>query len=313
MLYFLERRYRFGKVFGGHTRIVRIEVGKNIVALFIQKPRHFENFKPGMYLFLNIPLLSRFEWHPFTISSAPEDELLSLHIRCNGDWTNALYSILSAIQTRSLRDSTKEVEYPQVLVDGPVGAPSQDYNQYRVVMLIGAGIGVTPFASILKSIVNMWEENRCEKCSAVCHGRDFQILKIYFYWITPEQETLQWFADTMNQLSELDTNNRLEIHTYYSTIKRDSLVAPLELLQSFMHNQHGRDIISGLNTKNLTHFGRPNWAQILDSVAESHPNEEVGVFLCGPPKLDRAVSDVCVDFNLKQKRNVSFLYHSENF
>lgn len=37
-------------------------------------------------------------------------------------------------------------------VDGPFGTASEDVFQYDVVMLVGAGIGVTPFASILKSV-----------------------------------------------------------------------------------------------------------------------------------------------------------------
>lgn len=37
-------------------------------------------------------------------------------------------------------------------VDGPFGTASEDVFDYEVAMLVGAGIGVTPFASILKSI-----------------------------------------------------------------------------------------------------------------------------------------------------------------
>ena len=38
-------------------------------------------YKPGQYLFLNCPHLSFYEWHPFTISSAPHEEFVSCHIR----------------------------------------------------------------------------------------------------------------------------------------------------------------------------------------------------------------------------------------
>lgn len=37
-------------------------------------------------------------------------------------------------------------------VDGPFGTASEDVFDYEVSMLVGCGIGVTPFASILKSI-----------------------------------------------------------------------------------------------------------------------------------------------------------------
>lgn len=40
----------------------------------------------------------------------------------------------------------------RIEVDGPFGTVSEDVFQYEVAVLVGAGIGVTPFASILKSI-----------------------------------------------------------------------------------------------------------------------------------------------------------------
>lgn len=40
----------------------------------------------------------------------------------------------------------------RMAVDGPFGTASEDVFRYEVVMLVGAGIGVTPFASVLKSV-----------------------------------------------------------------------------------------------------------------------------------------------------------------
>ena len=40
----------------------------------------------------------------------------------------------------------------RMAIDGPFGTASEDVFGYEVVMLVGAGIGVTPFASILKSV-----------------------------------------------------------------------------------------------------------------------------------------------------------------
>lgn len=40
----------------------------------------------------------------------------------------------------------------RIAVDGPFGTASEDVFSYETVMLVGAGIGVTPFASVLKSV-----------------------------------------------------------------------------------------------------------------------------------------------------------------
>lgn len=41
-----------------------------------------------------------------------------------------------------------------MLVDGPYGAPAQDYQNYDALLLVGLGIGATPFISILKDLLN---------------------------------------------------------------------------------------------------------------------------------------------------------------
>lgn len=44
--------------------------------------------------------------------------------------------------------------YPKVHIDGPYGAASQDHIKYDIAVLIGLGIGATPFIGILKDVVN---------------------------------------------------------------------------------------------------------------------------------------------------------------
>jgi len=43
---------------------------------------------------------------------------------------------------------------PKLKIDGPYGAPAQDYKKYDVLLLVGLGIGATPFISILKDLLN---------------------------------------------------------------------------------------------------------------------------------------------------------------
>lgn len=44
-----------------------------VTHLVIKRPLHLD-FRPGDYVFVNIPVIAGYEWHPFTISSAPEQE-----------------------------------------------------------------------------------------------------------------------------------------------------------------------------------------------------------------------------------------------
>lgn len=66
----------------------------------IKRPIHFD-FHPGDYIFVNIPAIAKYEWHPFTISSAPEqEEYMWLHIRGVGHWTNRLYEYFEREQQK---------------------------------------------------------------------------------------------------------------------------------------------------------------------------------------------------------------------
>lgn len=58
----------------------------------------------------------------------------------------------------------------QIYLDGPFGEGHQDWYKFPVAVLVGGGIGVTPFASILKDIVfksKIGFKFPCRKVSAI--------------------------------------------------------------------------------------------------------------------------------------------------
>uniref|UniRef100_A0A3Q1EL60 NADPH oxidase 1 n=1 Tax=Acanthochromis polyacanthus TaxID=80966 RepID=A0A3Q1EL60_9TELE len=131
VLYICERILRFIRYL--QTVRYRKIVMRPSKVLELQLVKSGFKMEVGQYVFLNCPAISQLEWHPFTMTSAPEEDFFSVHIRSAGDWTNKLIDIIMG-------------------VDGPFGTASEDVFDYEVSMLVGAGIGVTPFASILKSI-----------------------------------------------------------------------------------------------------------------------------------------------------------------
>lgn len=71
-----------------------------VTHLVIKRPPLFD-YHAGDYVFVNIPAIATYEWHPFTISSAPDQEdYLWLHIRGVGEWTNRLYAYFEVQQAR---------------------------------------------------------------------------------------------------------------------------------------------------------------------------------------------------------------------
>ncbi|KAG6898083.1 hypothetical protein C0992_006003 [Termitomyces sp. T32_za158] len=140
-----------------------IQHPSNVMELQIKKEK--TTTRAGQYIFLSCPEVSYFQWHPFTLTSAPEEDYISVHIRVVGDFTRALAKALGCnFESRDKGDAagSKVVgtvanpplnrTLPRVMIDGPFGSASEDFFKFETVLLVGAGIGVTPFASILKSI-----------------------------------------------------------------------------------------------------------------------------------------------------------------
>ncbi|KAF9360013.1 hypothetical protein BGX26_010764 [Mortierella sp. AD094] len=207
--------------------------------------------------------ISAFEWHPFTITSAPEEDYVSVHIRIVGDWTTAFARRLGcsfddeqqfwieelmsrsrdgggasgspslgnavegfgsssgvSLDAMSLGAKSRSsasisgasipqrnsgpMTLPRVLIDGPYGSPSEDAFNYEIAVLVGAGIGVTPFASVLKHI---WY-------SVMQPTKIITLRKVYFFWVCRDRDAFEWFQDLLIALEEQNMSDFLEIRSY---------------------------------------------------------------------------------------------------
>ncbi|KAM4113500.1 hypothetical protein ACJW30_04G000100 [Castanea mollissima] len=325
-LYICERLIRAFRSSVEPVSILKVAVYPgNVLSLHMSKPHDF-TYKSGQYMFVNCGAVSPFEWHPFSLTSAPGDDYLSVHIRALGDWTHHLMDKFSEVCKPSgenglLRadflqgDSNPIPKGPRVLIDGPYGAPAQDYKQYEVVLLVGLGIGATPMISIMKDIVNntraMDEEE--EKAVGASRVDDFKTTRAYFYWVTKEQGSFDWFKEVMNEMAELDNRGVIELHTYCTSVyeEGDARSALIAMLQSLNHAKNGVDIVSGTRVK--SHFARPKWRNVYERIASNHKHSRVGVFYCGPATLTKELSQLATDFSHSDSSSTKFDFHKENF
>ncbi|KAG0272842.1 hypothetical protein BGZ95_011359 [Linnemannia exigua] len=275
--YILERTVReirarlptaISKIVLHPSKVLEVQIKKS-------SNQHGDGFfraKAGQYVFLNCPDISAFEWHPFTITSAPEEDYVSVHIRIVGDWTTAFAKRLgcsfddeqqfwieelknrtsngvgggeetisgvgvgaasgssSAVAMDSMafgsgaslmggakqrasasanslqlqRPTEPTITLPRVLLDGPYGSPSEDAFNYEIAVLVGAGIGVTPFASVLKHI---WY-------SVMQPTKIITLRKVYFFWVCRDRDAFEWFQDLLIALEEQNLTGFLEIRSY---------------------------------------------------------------------------------------------------
>uniref|UniRef100_G3TTY1 NAD(P)H oxidase (H2O2-forming) n=1 Tax=Loxodonta africana TaxID=9785 RepID=G3TTY1_LOXAF len=265
-----------------------------VTHLRFQRPQGFE-YKSGQWVRIACLALGTTEYHPFTLTSAPHEDTLSLHIRAAGPWTTRLREIYSPPTGNS------SARYPKLYLDGPFGEGHQEWHKFEVSVLVGGGIGVTPFASILKDLVF----KSSVSCQVFCK-------KIYFIWVTRTQRQFEWLADIIREVEENDHQDLVSVHIYITQLaeKFDLRTTMLYICERHFQKVLNRSLFTGL--RSITHFGRPPFEPFFNSLQEVHPQvQKIGVFSCGPPGMTKNVEKACQLIN-KQDRT-HFSHHYENF
>ncbi|KAL6035782.1 hypothetical protein STEG23_005179 [Scotinomys teguina] len=265
-----------------------------VTHLRFQRPQGFE-YKSGQWVRIACLALGTTEYHPFTLTSAPHEDTLSLHIRAAGPWTTRLREIYSPPTGDTC------ARYPKLYLDGPFGEGHQEWHKFEVSVLVGAGIGVTPFASILKDLVF----KSSVSCQVFCK-------KIYFIWVTRTQRQFEWLADIIREVEENDHQDLVSVHIYITQLaeKFDLRTTMLYICERHFQKVLNRSLFTGL--RSVTHFGRPPFEPFFNSLQEVHPQvRKIGVFSCGPPGMTKNVEKACQLINRQDRTH--FSHHYENF
>ena len=100
-------------------------------------------------------------------------------------------------------------------------------------------------------------------------------IKVYFTWVIRDFGAAEWFHSLLHAIEEQDTQNRIEINIYLTAkIKDDDM-------NNIIVQDVGaeKDAITSLRAP--THYGRPNWDRVFQSIAGKHPETDCGVVSVG--------------------------------
>lgn len=212
-LYLLERLFRTLKSKKDVTLLSVTLMKPNVMSLEFEKSGPFKHgYQEGQYLFLLCPAVSKHQWHPFTISSAPCEQTVTLHIRTWGEksWTKKTCDYMTSMMAANATFArfthmgaqgnqpgkvTGPDGQPLFSIDGPHAAPTQHAKEYKTVMIVGGGIGVTPLAATMKEIIfNRWKYSM---------GETFPN-KASFYWMCAHSEldSFRWFMRCIKECDD---------------------------------------------------------------------------------------------------------------
>ena len=116
----------------------------------------------------------------------------------------------------------------KVFIDGPFGTSSRRIFDSEHAVLISAGIGVTPFASILQSLWYKYAQSKkkCGKCSHEWFEklslRKFK--KVDFIWTNRDFGSFEWFVQLLGELElrqsiALPEERFIDIHLFMTSAK----------------------------------------------------------------------------------------------
>ncbi|XP_039164721.1 ferric reduction oxidase 4-like [Eucalyptus grandis] len=118
-------------------------------------------YHPTSIMFVNIPSISKLQWHPFTVTSSSnmEPDRLSVAIKCQGSWSRRLFESLSSFSSSSL-------DHLQVSVEGPYGPSSSQFLRHETLVMVSGGSGITPFISIIREIIHQTNQQQTDTAAS---------------------------------------------------------------------------------------------------------------------------------------------------
>eukprot|EP00050_Salpingoeca_kvevrii_P019098 m.82450 g.82450 ORF g.82450 m.82450 type:complete len:853 (+) comp8261_c0_seq5:72-2630(+) len=160
----------------------------------------------AQYVFVNVPEISQFEWHPFTISSPPSDATRTLHIKDMGPHT------FTHLLAERVRASSEQLS---LRLDGPYGHLS-DFGDCSHIVMIAGGIGATPFMSMLGE---MYERSSSKRLAP--------ITKVHLVWVVREPGLFAAFADVLNQAYQESTLFEISLYCTSDEDTHSSVAVPI--------------------------------------------------------------------------------------
>ncbi|XP_014669657.1 PREDICTED: dual oxidase-like isoform X2 [Priapulus caudatus] len=261
----------------------------DVTHLIFHRPRNFD-YHSGQWVRIACSSYAPSEYHPFTLTSAPYEDTLSVHVRAVGPWTWKL---------REVFDPTNigRGPYPTLYIDGPYGEGTQDWDKYEVTILIGGGNGVIPFVSVLKDLAERTSQNIGVACK-----------KVYFIWIAQSHRQFEWLIDMLREIEDVDKQNIIKLRIFITEFVQnfDIRTSMLYICEKHFQRFSSRSMFTGL--RGFTHFGRPNFSALFSSIQRTHLMvPKVGVFSCGPSSLNNSVAKTCDTLN--RMGRIPYLIH----
>ena len=283
----------------------------------MDRPADFE-YQAGQFVQICIPQLSLVEFHPLTLSSAPHESKLTLHVRALGDWSRRLVQLAAKNKSATIH----------VGLEGPYGSCAVDLNddkRYKFVLLVSGGIGVTPCQSIGKDLLyqHIHKIRRPLKhLRMVWAVRDLQMV----HDIPPLEGAAVDQKSNGRPSSSLDftrvDNDVVEVIDSSNTDSNGSPCTQVDIYCTRTNKRDPEDASLANDADGApyrVHYGRPDLDAIFQEIKEAAlaaGESNVAVIGCGPMPLMKDLRECCLVHSssiVGCQEGIFFDLHTETF
>jgi NAD(P)H-flavin reductase len=270
---------RYAGVADLNTKLLTMEVSNadgGVTKLTFSKT-HSE---PGQFAWIKVPAISEWEWHPFSLSSSPNDGHSEICVKSMGPntFTDKLFQLTKASQ----QDKSKPFK---IMVDGPHGIGFGPLLAgHASVLLIAGGIGITPMHSTFRTLAQMLQRR----------PSDSTIQTVKLVWTARSAEMFEVFGDSLDFC--LSCSDIMSLALYATGKEKAPSTKGLGFRLSAPVRRH-------------LQLGRPNFDEIMDQTCTSFVltadrELEQGtclVLACGPESMVAAAASAT-----KSHQNIDF-------
>jgi len=298
------------------TDITISHSGSNLRLEMVPPPHMTRDYnpllRPGSYVMVNIPAISKIQWHPFSVCSISRTGRVVLLIANAGNWTGELHkkckqltseaAVAQAKQKgRSLWKSysghaetalPREAEPLDIRLDGCFLAPTAAALYGEHVVLVGGGVGLTPMMSVVDHEITQLSQMLTSR------QRRNRTRTVTFMWVTREFDDVLWVKQLLDNVREhawrcglakflrirIFVTKKLKIEThaarvFWSALRADSRSGDTPVIVTEM----GKVCL-----------GRPNWEKEFGEIAlDKEEGTRVQVYTCSNQAISDSVQAAC--------------------
>jgi len=292
--------------------------------LSLKRPEYYK-YSLGQYAFINIPEVSRWQWHPFSIASCSRSDKIKFIIKNAGDWTgktvelfkqhNKKGALLNNFMDTNVHMSIDEealhldtnTSFPRVNLSYPISSPVQQSTYNYNVVYVAAGVGTTTFLSFMELQYLKAKQKANDGDTKICKLDNKEVID--FIFISRETESIGWIAKYINAALTLpQMTKRIKFHIYITLKDESNNLASFLFWRALSFYNKKLSKNNKMYSKININTGRPDFEALFTKILNKNQYPQHYVYACGAERLTSMLHKLCIDKMKQDNMKIQFNY-----